>query len=105
MPLRIGDHFHAILQVHQQVIQRIKAGIEAYGLNCHGVTESPLKGDKGGNTEFLAHFKHNPDARPLRVPPDGVRDEGGDVCMPAISSTASAESSMGSTSSTPGCSS
>jgi hypothetical protein len=37
-------------QVHQQVITRITKGVEAYGFSCRGVTESPLKGDKGGNT-------------------------------------------------------
>jgi hypothetical protein len=67
-----------LLQVHAQVIQRITAGIEAYGFKCHGVTESPLKGDKSGNTEFLAHFQHDPSRGPIRTPPDGSRDEGGD---------------------------
>eukprot|EP00879_Flechtneria_rotunda_P029443 GHRR01031850.1.p2 GENE.GHRR01031850.1~~GHRR01031850.1.p2 ORF type:complete len:105 (+),score=37.92 GHRR01031850.1:598-912(+) len=64
-------------QVHQQVIQRITAGIEAYGFKCKGVMESPLKGDKGGNTEFLAHFVHNANDGPISIPPDGLRDEGG----------------------------
>lgn len=64
-------------QVHAAVVQRITAGIEAYGLKCQGVTESPLKGDKSGNTEFLAHFTHDPSTR-ITVPPDAVRDEGGD---------------------------
>lgn len=68
----------ALLQVHAQVIQRITAGIEAYGLKCQGVTESPLKGDKSGNTEFLAHFTHDPSTGPISTPPDGLRDEGGD---------------------------
>eukprot|EP00878_Enallax_costatus_P045449 GHUV01054756.1.p1 GENE.GHUV01054756.1~~GHUV01054756.1.p1 ORF type:complete len:108 (-),score=29.70 GHUV01054756.1:8-331(-) len=86
------------VQVHQHVIQRITAGIEAYGFKCHGVTESPLKGDKGGNTEFLALFKHHPEEGPICVPPDGVRDEGGDLCMPVGSS--SGGSSSGSNSST-----
>lgn len=36
------------------------AGIEAWGFDCKGVTESPIKGDKSGNTEFLAHFVRNP---------------------------------------------
>lgn len=65
-------------QVHQAVISRITAGVEAYGLQCLGVTESPLKGDKSGNTEFLALFKHDPSQGPISVPPEGVRDEGGD---------------------------
>lgn len=68
----------AATQVHRAVIERVTAGIQAYGLACRGVIESPLKGDKGGNTEFLAHFTHDPAGAPLAVPPDGVRDEGGD---------------------------
>lgn len=48
-------------------------------MQCKGVTESPLKGDKSGNTEFLAHFQHDPSSTgPITVPPDGMRDEGGD---------------------------
>lgn len=67
-------------QVHAQVIQRIQAGIEAYGLQCKGVTDSPIKGDKAGNTEFLAHFVHDPEAgKPITVPPAATRDEGGDA--------------------------
>lgn len=90
-----------LLQVHQQVIQRITAGIEAYGLKCQGVTESPLKGDKGGNTEFLAHFRHHPEDGPIRVPPDGVRDEGGDLLMPH-SENSKHTTSQGSSSSSSG---
>jgi len=44
------------LQVHREVIERVTAGIEAFGLKRVGLMESPLKGDKSGNTEFLAHF-------------------------------------------------
>jgi 23S rRNA (cytidine1920-2'-O)/16S rRNA (cytidine1409-2'-O)-methyltransferase len=53
--------------VHAEVVSRITAGIEAYGLRCRGVTESPIKGDKAGNTEFLAHFTHGAGgaARPI----------------------------------------
>lgn len=43
-------------QVHQQVIDRITKGVEAYGFVCRGVTESPLKGDKGGNTGESLHM-------------------------------------------------
>jgi 23S rRNA (cytidine1920-2'-O)/16S rRNA (cytidine1409-2'-O)-methyltransferase len=39
------------------VVERVVAGVEAHGLGCVGVMESPLKGDKAGNTEFLAYFK------------------------------------------------
>jgi 23S rRNA (cytidine1920-2'-O)/16S rRNA (cytidine1409-2'-O)-methyltransferase len=69
----------ALLQVHAEVIQRISAGIQAYGFQCLGITESPLKGDKSGNTEFLAHFQHDPSRGPISVPPEGTRDEGGDA--------------------------
>lgn len=43
-------------QVHLEVLTRITQGVEALGFGCQGVIESPLKGDKSGNTEFLAHF-------------------------------------------------
>jgi 23S rRNA (cytidine1920-2'-O)/16S rRNA (cytidine1409-2'-O)-methyltransferase len=43
-------------RVHAEVCDRVTAGIEALGFTCRGVIESPLKGDKSGNTEFLAHF-------------------------------------------------
>jgi hypothetical protein len=29
--------------------------------------------------EFLAHFVHEPSQGPISIPPDGMRDEGGDV--------------------------
>jgi hypothetical protein len=35
-------------KVHQEVIQRITAGVVAWGFRCLGHTESPLKGDKSG---------------------------------------------------------
>jgi len=43
-------------QVHKDVVERVSAGIEAFGFTRKGVMESPLKGDKSGNTEFLALF-------------------------------------------------
>lgn len=49
------------------MIERISRGIQAYNLQPRGVIESPLKGDKGGNTEFLAHFVHDPATGPLRL--------------------------------------
>jgi 23S rRNA (cytidine1920-2'-O)/16S rRNA (cytidine1409-2'-O)-methyltransferase len=73
------------------VIQRITAGIEAYGFKCQGVTESPLKGDKSGNTEFLAHFRHDAGSAPITVPADGVRDEGGDGGGSRLGSSSEAE--------------
>lgn len=44
--------------VREQVVQRISAGVEAYGWLRRGVIESPIKGDANnkGNTEYVAHF-------------------------------------------------
>lgn len=44
------------------MIQRVTAGIAAHGYQLVGVTESPIKGDKSGNTEFLAYFHRRPEA-------------------------------------------
>jgi 23S rRNA (cytidine1920-2'-O)/16S rRNA (cytidine1409-2'-O)-methyltransferase len=54
--------------VHQEVIGRVTAGICAYGMRLAGVTESPIKGDKSGNTEFLAHLLRDPSV-PVTAPP------------------------------------
>lgn len=51
------------------MIARVSAGIEAHGFRRRGVMESPLKGDKGGNTEFLALFVHEAGAPPLTAEP------------------------------------
>ncbi|KXZ56460.1 hypothetical protein GPECTOR_1g411 [Gonium pectorale] len=48
-------------KVHAEVISRVTAGIAAHGYELVGVTESPIKGDKSGNTEFLAHFLRRPE--------------------------------------------
>ncbi len=42
--------------VHQEVLDRVIKGIEGYGFNCQGWTESPIEGTSG-NKEFLAYFK------------------------------------------------
>lgn len=42
-------------KIHNQVIEKIKKGIEAYGYVCHGITQSPIEG-MTGNKEFLAYF-------------------------------------------------
>ena len=42
--------------VHADVIASITAAVEAAGFACRGVTESPVRGDKSKNKEFLAHF-------------------------------------------------
>lgn len=54
------------------MIERISRGIQAFNLQPRGVIESPLKGDKGGNTEFLAHFVHDPATGPLRWSPEAA---------------------------------
>lgn len=41
--------------VHKYVIEKIKSGLEAFGLKIEGVTESPILGSEG-NKEFLAFF-------------------------------------------------
>lgn len=45
-------------KVHQQVIERVRSGIEAYGFICKGVIESPIEGTMG-NKEFLGYFIKN----------------------------------------------
>ncbi len=42
--------------VHEEVIARVRGGIEAAGFRCEGVIASPVPGAVGGNKEFLAHF-------------------------------------------------
>lgn len=42
--------------IHQEIITRVIAGVEAYGFKSHGVIESPIKGAASGNTEFLGYF-------------------------------------------------
>lgn len=42
--------------VHESVIARVTEGFMACGWRQRGVTESPVRGAKGGNQEFLAHF-------------------------------------------------
>lgn len=43
-------------RVHEEVIMRIKCGIEEHGFVCKGVTDSPIEGTMG-NKEFLAYFE------------------------------------------------
>ena len=50
----------AVIQVHQEVIQKVTSGIKAWGFKCEGVCESPIKGEKSGNTEFLSYFVRDP---------------------------------------------
>lgn len=45
-------------QIHRQVIENVTKGIESYGYDLIGVTDSPITGTTG-NKEFLAYFiKH-----------------------------------------------
>ncbi len=41
--------------IHEQVIERVTTGIQAYGFKLEGVIESPIQGSDG-NKEFLACF-------------------------------------------------
>lgn len=41
--------------IHQEVTQKVIAGIEAHGFSCQGIIESPILGGSG-NKEFLAYF-------------------------------------------------
>jgi predicted rRNA methylase YqxC with S4 and FtsJ domains len=42
--------------VHEEVIARVKEGIEAAGFRFEGIMASPVPGAVSGNKEFLAHF-------------------------------------------------
>jgi len=44
-------------KVHQEVIEKIKLGMQEFGFNCVGVIESPILGASSGNKEFLALFE------------------------------------------------
>ena len=46
----------------EDALQRTVAGIEGFGFRCLGTAESPVKGAKGGNTEYLAYFKRTDSA-------------------------------------------
>lgn len=43
------------VQIHRQVIENVTKGIESYGFELIGVTDSPIAGATG-NKEFLAYF-------------------------------------------------
>eukprot|EP00798_Chlamydomonas_sp_ICE-L_P022155 gene22155-29217_t len=43
-------------KVHKEVVDRVTNGIEAMGFKRMGLMDSPIRGDKSGNLEFLAHF-------------------------------------------------
>lgn len=45
-------------KIHQQVIERVRTGIEHYGFTCQGITDSPIEGATG-NKEFLGYFIKN----------------------------------------------
>jgi len=42
--------------VHAEVVARVVAGLGVLGFSCQGTMESPLRGAKEGNTEFLGAF-------------------------------------------------
>lgn len=52
-------------QVHAEVLERVTRGIVENGYELVGTTESPIKGDKSGNTEFLAYFIRRPELVPV----------------------------------------
>ena len=52
--------------VRQSIVDRVLAGVEGFGFACMGITESPLKGGKGGNTEYVALFRRA-EATPAEV--------------------------------------
>jgi len=55
-----------------RIVNRTVSGIERFGFRCSGLIESPLKGAKGGNAEYLAHFRRThplpPNPSVLSVP-------------------------------------
>ncbi|PNH12707.1 putative rRNA methyltransferase YqxC [Tetrabaena socialis] len=66
-------------KVHAEVLQRITTGIVAHGYELVGVTESPIKGDKSGNTEFLAYFLRRPELATLAAASAAVAAAEADV--------------------------
>ena len=54
-------------EVRRDVVRTVVTGVEAHGLQCVGVMESPLRGDKAGNVEYLAYFWHDVDKGPLQA--------------------------------------
>lgn len=44
-------------EVHKKVIEKIKSGMAEFGFEMFDLMESPIKGDKSGNKEFLAIYK------------------------------------------------
>ncbi|MBU4269933.1 TlyA family RNA methyltransferase [Candidatus Dependentiae bacterium] len=44
-------------KVHQEVIEKIKLGMQEFGFKAVGVIESPILGASSGNKEFLALFE------------------------------------------------
>jgi len=73
-------------KVHQDVIQKVTSGIEAWGFRSKGVCESPIKGEKSGNTEFLSYFIRDPSmpltmAATIYARGQDCDDSGGDVTI------------------------
>ncbi|MFH1254629.1 MAG: TlyA family RNA methyltransferase [bacterium] len=44
-------------EVHKKVIEKIKSGMAEFGFEMFDIMESPIRGDKSGNKEFLAIYK------------------------------------------------
>lgn len=43
--------------LHEKAINNVKSYANEYGVNLISITSSPIKGNKGGNEEFLGYFK------------------------------------------------
>lgn len=43
--------------LHEKVINNVKSYAEEYGVYLINITSSPIKGNKGGNEEFVGYFK------------------------------------------------
>lgn len=43
--------------LHEKAINNVKSYAKEYGIDLINITSSPIKGNKGGNEEFLGYFK------------------------------------------------
>ena len=60
-PAAFADYGPNGLQIEgAEVIERVQAGVCSYGFRCLGVTESPIRGGKSENIEFLGYFVRDP---------------------------------------------
>ena len=45
--------------VRQRIVDRVLEGMQGFGFECMGITESPILGRKGGNIEYVALFRRS----------------------------------------------